>query len=382
MKWECNWKAYYNQIPAGSLGPVDNADSDKQAFLESPMGFLRRHFEATHGVRLRPGRKRIPAQTESAPVVLHQLTRDIEQFEYLLSKGVLENHVESFVNNSVLPDFRNALDFATDVMSRRNDPSYTLSYQKQFASFFSLHRRALHLHPGDATPGAALRARDFEALEQSYAEKEHRVVVMDDFLSEATLQVLRDFLLESTFWFDVHEGYVGTYMHTGFSSALVSQIDEEIRASFPKVLKDLELRNAWAYMFDGSLGGIKTHADDAQVQINIFLTPSEANLWSQDGSNPSGGLVVFGIGPPEGWDLFDLMSDGADSVIAERILSTGNFNLTVPYVQNRAVMFDSTYFHRTDDMKFEKGYTNRRINLTFLYGAREKLKNAPTLMAT
>ena len=39
-------------------------------------------------------------------------------------------------------------------------------------------------------------------------------------------------------------------------------------------------RNAWAYMYDGKLPGIGAHADDSQVQINIYLTPSEAAFFS------------------------------------------------------------------------------------------------------
>ena len=37
-----------------------------------------------------------------------------------------------------------------------------------------------------------------------------------------------------------------------------------------------DTRNAWAYMYDGNLPGIGAHADDSQLQINIYLTPSEA----------------------------------------------------------------------------------------------------------
>ena len=31
-------------------------------------------------------------------------------------------------------------------------------------------------------------------------------------------------------------------------------------------------------------------------------------------------------------------------------------------------MFDSALFHKTDDFSFKKGYLNRRINLTLLFG--------------
>jgi hypothetical protein len=40
----------------------------------------------------------------------------------------------------------------------------------------------------------------------------------------------------------------------------------------------------------------------------------------------------------------------------------------VPYKMNRCVLFDSTYFHTTDDIHFKAGYENRRINCTLLFG--------------
>ena len=46
--------------------------------------------------------------------------------------------------------------------------------------------------------------------------------------------------------------------------------------------------------------------------------------------------------------------------------------MTVPYKSNRAVLFDSALFHETDRFTFQKGYQNRRINLTILYGEMQK----------
>ena len=45
--------------------------------------------------------------------------------------------------------------------------------------------------------------------------------------------------------------------------------------------------------------------------------------------------------------------------------------VVVPYRQNRAVIFNSDLFHKTDDIRFKDGYENRRINITMLYGRRE-----------
>ena len=44
--------------------------------------------------------------------------------------------------------------------------------------------------------------------------------------------------------------------------------------------------------------------------------------------------------------------------------------MIVPYRANRAVILDSSLFHKTDTMAFEPGCCNRRINITALYGRR------------
>ncbi len=46
--------------------------------------------------------------------------------------------------------------------------------------------------------------------------------------------------------------------------------------------------------------------------------------------------------------------------------------ITVPYRANRAVIFDSNLFHKTDVIRFAGGYENRRINITMLYGRRRR----------
>jgi hypothetical protein len=46
--------------------------------------------------------------------------------------------------------------------------------------------------------------------------------------------------------------------------------------------------------------------------------------------------------------------------------------VTIPHRSNRAVIFDSDLFHETDTIRFKDGYLNRRINVTMLFGQRER----------
>ena len=42
------------------------------------------------------------------------------------------------------------------------------------------------------------------------------------------------------------------------------------------------------------------------------------------------------------------------------------------YRANRAVIFDSDLLHQTDKIRFKEGYSSRRINVTLLYGERDR----------
>ena len=44
--------------------------------------------------------------------------------------------------------------------------------------------------------------------------------------------------------------------------------------------------------------------------------------------------------------------------------------INAPYKYNRAVLFNSTYFHETDEIDFKDEYVGRRINNTYLFGTR------------
>lgn len=60
------------------------------------------------------------------------------------------------------------------------------------------------------------------------------------------------------------------------------------------------------------------------------------------------------------------------SVVLYFDASAGRRRRHVPYRCNRAVMFWSNMLHHSDTFTFKEGYSNRRINWTFMFGAREQ----------
>jgi hypothetical protein len=59
---------------------------------------------------------------------------------------------------------------------------------------------------------------------------------------------------------------------------------------------------------------------------------------------------------------------GLSDDVANFVNSHESSKLVIPYKSNRCVIFDSAYIHSTDKVRFGRGYTSRRINLTFLFG--------------
>ena len=106
-----------------------------------------------------------------------------------------------------------------------------------------------------------------------------------------------------------------------------------------------------------------THADPSLVTFNFWITPDDANLDPE-----RGGLTVWDVAAPAGWNSRRTIGDtaGCQAYLARM----GAKSVTIPYRSNRAIVFSSALFHETDRMHFSDGYTNRRINITMLYGQR------------
>src|SRR5581483_5317299 len=182
-------------------------------------------------------------------------------------------------------------------------------------------------------------------------------------LTPPALDSLRRFLLESTIWHDFNHigGFVASYLEDGLACPLVLQIADEIRATFPELLGHHPLSQAWAFKGLRSAAAVEAHADDAAVSINFWVTPDAANR-----DPDRGGLAVCRVPPPAAWEVKGYDADKDE--IAAFLQQHADDTLLVPYRENRAVLFESRLFHRSDAPDFLTGYDNHRINVTMLFG--------------
>mmetsp|Transcript_10730 Transcript_10730/g.14843 ORF Transcript_10730/g.14843 Transcript_10730/m.14843 type:complete len:590 (-) Transcript_10730:7016-8785(-) len=225
---------------------------------------------------------------------------------------------------------------------------------------------------------AGIATRDFVA---------RGVAVVDDVLTPDALSSVRDFVLGSTVFTRTYiQGYLGAFWADGFgASPIVQTIAHDLQSAFPELLKDKVLRQAWAYVYarrndhdanSSHPNGIDAHADDADVSVNLWITPDSANLAR---SNHLGGLVIYQTKPPADWSfsqantnspaIYNLLAkDLADDDSKKRIPSENSPHaIVVPYKCNRVTLLDGFRFHQTDALDFKPGFKEHRINLTFLF---------------
>lgn len=223
---------------------------------------------------------------------------------------------------------------------------------------------AFHLADGTRLPGPAVNPARPE-LAQQWQDSHPKMVVIDDFLTPAALEKLRQYCATSTIWHRNYDaGYIGATPEDGLACPLMAQIAEEIRTTFPKMIGDHAFRYLGAFKYDSTLStGTNTHADNSAVNVNLYIAPDEANL-----DKESGGMDIWDVAAPPGEEMRRYNSDEA---LARDFLERSGARLTrIPHRANRAVIFKSNLFHKTSDCRFREGYLNKRINVSLLFGHR------------
>ena len=287
----------------------------------------------------------------------HKLQHDIEQFEYLMRKGLLP---ATFAK--VITGYRDLL--AAYEQAKGPMGIAPLSPDATARIGETYNRLVYESSRGYGIENPLNPTLDWQAAMADYQRNAPGMTWVDDLLRPEALQELYEYCLESTVWYDFrHEGYVGAYADDGFDSPLLFRIAEGLRKAMPDLLRDHPVRFIWAYQYDQRLHGIGTHADAAAVNVNFWVTPDAANLEPE-----TGGLVVYKSQAPADWDFNKYNNDR--EAIHQFLERENSDSLRIPYRRNRAVIFNSDLFHETDDLHFREGFENRRINITMLFGDR------------
>lgn len=325
---------------------------------------------ATLNAGLRLGSRWYPRDRDpSIPVIqlrdtgirltIPKLRHDIEQFAYLQQRGVLG---EEFT--STIEEYERVIARLEKLGPEASEP---LEGEER-RSIGHVYNRIVHVRDTPRVPRALSTQWVPGATEDEYFGHPLGLVVVDNFLSEEALDSLRLFCLESTVWSANHyrHGRLGSFFRDGFNCPLLIQIAEELREALPHLIgQRYPLRQLWGFKYGATLPERSTHADFAALNVNFWITPESANL-----DPNSGGLLVYNIEAPPDWD-FDTYNRRSD-VIHAFLESRNATAINIPYRANRAIIFNSDLFHSTAPMEFREDYEERRVNITFLYGDRDK----------
>jgi tetratricopeptide (TPR) repeat protein len=299
-----------------------------------------------------------------APVLVTTVSKarirhDAEQIRYLMDRGVLGREYTGYCE---------ALERLRERAAQLADRSWLMSVTADEARAIapSFNRILYYADCPQVLGGAVNPALDVAALEARYTERKPEILVVDGLLTEEALSSLRRFCLESTIWKrDYPNGYTGTFLGDGFACPLLLQIAEELRARFPAIFKRHRLMQAWSFKQDNTGTALAMHADAAAVNVNFWITSDEANL-----DPDSGGLVVWDREAPLEWNFKEYNNARNEPRVLQWLRRQGAHAITIPYRSNRAVIFNSDLFHKSDRFRFRDTYEDRRLNVTLLYGRR------------
>ena len=297
----------------------------------------------------------------SRSVPLFRLKHDVEQAEYLESKNYKINGLNEFnkIGKEILnkkENEENKSNFNKEILLNNNEIKSLLSFYK-----------TQHIYHAPKLSGGVLNPdKDWSQVEMEYINNAKQIIYIDDFLSKEAMKELREFSLVSKVW--IHQmpnKYLGAFSDSGFINPLHLQLGADLQKKLPKLFGKYNIGKFWGFKYDTALGGgIGIHADFAYLNLNFWITPDKYN-----NDKNRGGLKVYDAPAPEDWSFAKYNSDAKDiyKFLEEKKAKCEN----IPYKYNRAVLFNSGYFHETDIIDFKDGYESRRINITYLFGTRK-----------
>lgn len=188
--------------------------------------------------------------------------------------------------------------------------------------------------------------------------------IIDDLLTEGECAELHKGLLGSAMW--RKKNPISKHLYNSkpkcvTGSSLLSKVQEVIgRKSNEKLI----LVDYWALLYSKNSDG-NMHADFGQITLTYWLTPEIYNL-----NKESGGLLIYDVRRPNNLSANQYLNAGKES--ESYVLERASSHVVIPYRHNRAVLFDSSFFHKTHSPSFDiTNPAGMRMNLTFSYASAE-----------
>ena len=189
-----------------------------------------------------------------------------------------------------------------------------------------------------------------------------RYLVIDDFLEDETCNALHVELLANQMW--RQKNPLSKHLHNARpKSALIVSVVNAITAQVRQdALEDIDLIDYWALLYSLNTDG-NVHADFGQLTLTYWLTPEHYNL-----DPATGGLLLYDVrrDPGQGANIY--LAAGKES--EDYVNKSTRRKVVIPYRYNRAVLFDSSHYHKTHSPNFDNSRPEgMRMNLTLAYAS-------------
>lgn len=205
--------------------------------------------------------------------------------------------------------------------------------------------------------------QDWDEIAYVYSKKQ--VVIVDDFLKPEYAERLRRFKLAVNVYNHYHrDGYFDIdYAYEGFMLPIIDRLVQDCQ-EYISIYRDLNFIRGWSFLHDYNCRGVQVHSDYNDRNLNFWVTPNEC-VNDIEGFN---GLTIYKIKPPEDWEHTQF--NGEPEMCEKYIKESGCERIDVPYAFNRAMFFESKFFHTTQPVSTKPFWDCKRINYTLLWDNR------------
>tara|TARA_R100001480_G_scaffold67960_1_gene79316 strand:+ start:56 stop:661 length:606 start_codon:yes stop_codon:yes gene_type:complete len=182
------------------------------------------------------------------------------------------------------------------------------------------------------------------------------IKVVDNFFTNECLEALKHRMLFAKYFDKTYNDYVAIdYFPTEdyLTDLIVSEINKKF--DVPK------FQRGWSFLYTKNRAGVGLHCDPSIINLNIWVSSNDSVLDLE-----KNGLHIYKITPPKDWTREDWNNNAEKSL--EYIKSNNVEPVKIKYKSNRAIFFDGSYFHKTNEVSMKEGFENMRISYTLLFG--------------
>ena len=184
------------------------------------------------------------------------------------------------------------------------------------------------------------------------------ITVWDNFFKPEYLKILKYRVLYGKYFDKKYDNY-----HAINYPKNQDRITELIVNELKQKINLPEFQKAWSFLYDEGKSGARLHSDPSLITLNTWVSDNESVK-----NKSKNGLVIYKIKPPSNWTEKDW--NGDNDKITQYIKINNIKPVIITYKNNRAIFFNSCYFHASTGVSMKKGFEHSRISYTQLFGER------------